>query len=141
MPVHYRQRISFYGNPGWLIATASLRPISEANWGEIPSELIADSAGTRTFGGWLREGITGMNVNDPVTQTQIYVSFPELIASDARGINLDEVFLEVKFQVDVDPGAKPLYPSDLADDWRRIGIPEDRIEDMLNWEKTVRGIS
>lgn len=137
MPVEYKRDINHHGNTGRLIATARLRPLSEANW-NVPEEILANSRGTRTFGEHVRNGLAGAMVVDPITFTELYIPFEDVIAADGEGVNLDEVFFEVSFRLDMDPGARPLYPSDLEQDMRRSGISEEQIQAALEWERQGR---
>jgi hypothetical protein len=135
MPFETRTRINFHGNSGWLITTASLRPLSEAKWDDIPPEILARSRGTKTFGDWVDEGVEGTSLVDPLTQTRQYIAYRDIINADGSGVDLHTVFLNVSFRMEIDPGGRPLYPSDLADDMRRNGITEDRIQALIEWER------
>jgi hypothetical protein len=137
MPVEYQRDINHHGNTGRLIITARLRPLSEANW-DIPEAILSQSPGRKTFGDFVREGVRGTTLVDLLTFTEHFIPYTDVIAADGDGADLDAVFLDVTFTFDIDPGARPLYPSDLEHDMRRAGIAEHKIQALLEWERAGR---
>jgi hypothetical protein len=130
MPIQYETSVAVHGNIGKLVVVADLVPLNET----------AKANGVESVGAMLSRGESGLTFPIPITGTEQFIAYEDVIRA-SEGVNPDESTLSVQWRFDFDRSGSSsrLYPSDLVDEMRRMGISEEKIQETLEWERTIRG--
>lgn len=132
MTIQTEERIVYHGRPGRVITSITL--ISR---NELAQKNASVASSAMSFGQSLSEGQTESAVHNPFTGNEVRVSYPALVETSAD-VDLENSFLHVDFTFLPDPDGQPLYPSVLADEMRSRGWAEEDLQELLEWERTVR---
>jgi hypothetical protein len=130
MPVQYEMTVAVHGNIGKLVVIADLVPLNET----------ARANGVESVGAMLGRGERGLTFPIPITGTEQFIGYEDVIHA-SEGVNPDESTLRVQWRFDFDRSGSSsrLYPRDLVDEMRRMGISEEKIQKTLEWERAIRG--
>jgi hypothetical protein len=128
MPIQYETTVNLQGNVGKLIVQADLEPLNET----------AKANGVEAVGVMLSRGQSGLTFVVPFTGTEQFIPFEELIRA-SEGVNPNESSLKVEWRFEFDPNGARLYPSDLVQQMRQMNVSEEKIQETLEWERTLRG--
>lgn len=132
MAIQTEEKIVYHSRPGRVIT--NVRLISRS---ELAQKNASVASTAMSFGQSLRNGQTGTTVHNPFTNEEVHVSYQTLVETSA-GVDFDNSFLHVDFTFLPDREGPPLYPSVLADEMRNRGWPEEDLQELLEWERTVR---
>lgn len=132
MSIQTEERIFYHGRPGRIITSVTL--ISRD---ELMHKNASVASNAMSFGQSLRTGQTEARVHNPFKNEEVRISY-QTLADASAGVDLDNSFLHVDFTFLPDPGGPPLYPSVLADEMRNRGWSEEELQELLEWEQTVR---
>jgi len=142
MTIQFEKRVTHLGRPG--VVTTTVRLVSREESQRQQDEFAkqhpdAPTVGrTKSFGESLRDGsFKGVTVMNPITGEEEHISYATVVAA-FKGQDFDSSVLRIEWKFVPDHGGMPLYPSDLADEMRRRGFSEETIQELVEWEKTVR---
>jgi hypothetical protein len=103
-------------------------------------EYHPQAASYPTFGDQLRDEQKCETYFNPFTNETFKVSL-EAIAESFKELDFDQTILRIETRFTPDRDGKPLYPSDMVDEMRKRGFSEEKIQELLTWEKQIRGQS
>lgn len=137
MPLQYQKKVTRFGTLGTETMSVRLRPLNEEIKSYPPSQRdIANQV--MSLGQMLRiSNFADITIPGPTPDQVQKLSYDELKAAFPDH-NFDDYVLTVEYGFTPDKDAPPLYPSDLADEMHRHGISEEQIQELIEWEKSVR---
>lgn len=133
MPIQFQQEATLDGLSGTMITTINLISRAEA--------VLRNS---QRPGLTMREVMqctgrsTDITLINPLSNTNFTLSFDDL-RRDFPEADFENSILIVDFEFQPDRTRNPpRYPSDMVDQLHTLGFSEQRIRDLLEWERTVR---
>lgn len=133
MSIKYEERTTFYGRTGLVITTISLLSRDEV----AVFNVNAASDVSVSFGELLRRNEPDDMLINPYTGSNVTISH-SAIAEALQGMDFDNLFLNISFEFIPDAYGPILSPSVLADYMRSRSWPEEEVQELLDWEKTVK---
>ena len=132
MPIQYQQAATYMGMEGTIIFTADLISLAEALSRN-------NQQSSMTMNELLACGQSSITFPNPFSNTKFSLSFDEVKqVFPASDFDNSVVIADIRFQPD--PTRNPtLYPSDMVEQYRSLGLAEEKIQELIEWEKTVRG--
>jgi hypothetical protein len=85
----------------------------------------------------LRRGETHYTIPNRFTNEVLTVFLQQLI-HEHKDQDLEALFILTQNRFQPDPDEAPLYPSDMVDQYRQMGVPEAQIQGLLLREKQLR---
>jgi hypothetical protein len=137
MPIQIQQRTTHYNRVGIVVTTISLVTRQEL-------EIQFEQFGTRfeskpePVGEFLRRGKTHYTIPNRFSSEVLTIPLHELI-QEYKDQDREGLFIFVQNRFQPDANEAPLYPSDLVDQYRQLGVPEAQIQELLLNEKRARG--
>lgn len=78
----------------------------------------------------------GLHVCDHLTNSDDIISWETLVQT-FKGFDLDNSIAHVSSTFKPDTG-QSRYPSEMADAMRNAGFPEEKIQELIQWEKEIK---
>ncbi|MDQ7026758.1 MAG: hypothetical protein Q9P01_11015 [Anaerolineae bacterium] len=128
MPIQHRQAVTWQGHPGTVTTTIKLIPRDDPSWSEPPGE--------GSFANDLASDVAGETFENPYTGEDVFVSYQE-VADAHPEMDLQNSFLSIYWEFVLASGSR-LYPSDMADEMRQNGWTEEKVQELLEWEQSIR---
>lgn len=134
MPIQYESRTVYLGRSG--IVTTIIDLVSRAEFARGTAGIAAGDRAT-SVGEFLAKGDwQGLRWIDSYTGEEHYLT-REAVLQAFPDYDFDNSFMAISTSFWPDPG-QLLYPSDMVDQLRERGMPEEEIQKMLELEKTAR---
>jgi len=134
MPIHYESRTVFLGRSG--IVTTKVDLVSREEFAKGTAGIAAGDR-AMSLGEFLaRDDWQGLRWVNSYTGEEHIVT-RDVILQAFPGYDIDNSFVAISAVFRPDPG-QPLYPSDMVDQLRERGMPEEEIQKMLELERTAR---
>lgn len=132
MPIQYQEIATHRGMLGTLTYTVDLISKSE-------SLSRNDQQPVMTMSEMLACGQSAVTFPSPVPGKTLSLTFDEIKEAFA-GTDFDNSVITANIRFQPDPTRNPpRYPSDMIEELRNDGTPEEKIQELLEWEHSVRG--
>lgn len=132
MPMRFRQNATYYGQVGKVVTTVSL-----VTKQELESQFKQATNKSESVSKILRRGETHITIPNRFSSEVLKIPLQELIQA-YKDQNIDELFILIQNRFQPDPNEVPLYPSDMVDQYRQMGMPEAQIQELLLREQRTR---
>jgi hypothetical protein len=133
MPIQYQEEATHIGQIGILTTTVNLISRAEA--------VLRNSQRPGMSMGELMQCTGGSSITliNPILNTNFTLSFDELRrAFPEADFENSVVIVDIRFQPDKTRNPT-LYPSDMVDQLRAWGYSEQKIQGLIEWERSIRG--
>ncbi|MFN8530865.1 MAG: hypothetical protein U0670_19855 [Anaerolineae bacterium] len=134
MTIHFERQITYLNRVGMMIVTIDLVPLAAVqSW--VPQSATHEAP--ISIGESARSGITELSLENPYTQETQTISM-SLLRESFVGQDFDNLYLNVEYRFRPLADQDPIYPSDAVAEMRSHGFSEDAIQELLEWERTIR---
>jgi hypothetical protein len=136
--IQFRQKATYYGKVGVLVTTLSLvtRQELEKEFNQLGRKFESASEPVSEI---ISRGETHITLTSRFSNEVFSIPIEELI-QEYKQQKLEELFIFIQNRFQPDPNETPLYPSDMVDEYRHLGLPEAQIQELLLKEKKTREI-
>ncbi len=136
MSIQFRQKATCYGQNGIVTTTLSLVTHQEL---ERQFKLLGVQleGNPEPMSEIIRRGETHLAIPNRFSTEVLRIPLEELL-HDYKDQIMEELFLFVQNRFQPDTDGAPLYPSDLVDEYRKLGVRESVIQELLLNEKRAR---
>lgn len=130
VPIEIKQEVIYYNKKGTLTTTVSLVTQQDL---EHHLKLLGKQSANKSepISAILRRGETHVTIPNRFSSEVMNIPLSELLL-DYKDQKLEELFLFIQNRFRPDADETPLYLSDMIDEYRRLGVPESTIQELLN---------
>jgi hypothetical protein len=136
VPIQFQREVIHYNRVGIVVTTISLvtRQELESQFEQIGARFESKPEPVSEI---LRRGKTHYTIPNRFCSEVLTIPLQELI-QEYKDQDMERLFILVQNRFQPDPNEAPLYPSDLVDQYRQMGVPEAQIQALLLREKQLR---
>lgn len=133
MPIQFQKRAFYSGMHGTVTVTVELMPREEfmKSGLKMPEKVMSIGEIMRT-----NKDTRGLHVCDRLTNSDDIIPWETLIQT-FKGFDLENSVARISSTFKPDAGQRR-YPSEMADAMRNAGISDEKIQELIKWEKEIR---